>query len=337
MYLLDTLYYIYKKEKRDVLFHSSKTIAKNNKGKSRLFILLDMIFCSLKYGAMFSEYAELDFVNRSNANRKTYITTFYNFKLYDKINHKAYRDKLHDKSIFLKQFDDLVNRDWMYLNDSDEKAIFEFIRMHKVIVLKDSYGNSGNEVEVVNTSDFSNAGELVRYMESKGYDLIEEKLCNHLDIAKYNESSLNTIRIVTVNCNNKVSYLFAGIRIGSEGATIDNLSQGGAVARINISTGKIETGFFRKREMGGFVDNKNQYSPIGDSIPYWSEVLEMAQIAAKKIPEIGIVAWDICITPNGPEIIEGNESFGSVVMQLYNSPEEEGLKPSLERIIGVSE
>ncbi len=52
----------------------------------------------------------------------------------------------------------------------------------------------------------------------------------------------------------------------------------------------------------------------------------LATRAAKIVPHIRIVAWDICITPNGPEIIEGNESFGSVIMQVFCSHTDEGLK-----------
>lgn len=44
---------------------------------------------------------------------------------------------------------------------------------------------------------------------------------------------------------------------------------------------------------------------------------------------MGIVAWDVAITEDGVDIIEGNESFGSVIMQLYYKSDEMGLKPRL--------
>ena len=60
--------------------------------------------------------------------------------------------------------------------------------------------------------------------------------------------------------------------------------------------------------------------------------------AAKLVPQIAIVAWDVAITPNGIELIEGNESFGSVIMQVYYGHQDDGLKPRLKQLLqkGVS-
>ena len=65
---------------------------------------------------------------------------------------------------------------------------------------------------------------------------------------------------------------------------------------------------------------------IGMLIPYWNEVVEMAERASLKVPQIHYVGWDIAITDKGPVMIEGNESFHTDVMQFYASVNEHGLK-----------
>ena len=41
-------------------------------------------------------------------------------------------------------------------------------------------------------------------------------------------------------------------------------------------------------------------------IPMWDRVLEVVIEAAKKIPQVRYIGWDIAITNDGVELIEGN-------------------------------
>ena len=330
MYIKRTLFYLYKKSKRDTLVEISAKLSKENQ-KNRIAIIADMIWCSLKYGAMFTEYDDLDFIHRTAKNRATYITTFYNFKLYDKINNRQYRDDFHNKIRFLNKFSSIIKRDWLDLKNSSDEQISSFLDKHKKVVFKSSYGDSGKEVKIISFDENADVEEFKRIALENNFDMAEQCLQNHERLAFFNGTSLNTIRIVTVRTQKNADVLFAGLRIGAKGALLDNISQGGAVARINLDTGKINSGFYTKRSSKPTDDIAD--NAIGYQLPYWQEVKDLALKASGIIPQMGIVAWDICITPNGPEIIEGNESFGSVIMQLYYDCTQEGLKPKLLEII----
>ena len=333
MYLIDTLYYIYKPVKRKDLFSISKKIAKENH-TVRLKVLMDMILCSLIYGCMWTEYGDLDFYHRSHKNRKTFITTFYNFRLYDKVNLKSKRIIFHNKLFFLQTFKDFIKRDWININEESEENIKKFLMRHQNIVAKQSHGDSGKEVEVINVSEFKNSDDLLQYIHVHRYDLLEEKLMNHVALDKLNPTSLNTVRIVSVKNKNKVNILFAGIRVGQEGAKIDNISQGGKVARIDISSGKINSRFFTKSSSYiKSTENNSEKNLSGYQLPYWTDVISAVKQAASIVSEISIVAWDVAITNKGIDFIEGNESFGSVIMQIYSEHDEEGLKPKLLKML----
>ena len=58
-------------------------------------------------------------------------------------------------------------------------------------------------------------------------------------------------------------------------------------------------------------------------VPYWREVTELANKAAMLSPENRSVGWDIAITANGPELIEGNHNWCKLLWQL---PVKQGLK-----------
>ena len=113
---------------------------------------------------------------------------------------------------------------------------------------------------------------------------------------------------------------------------MDNISQGGKVAKVDVNTGSICTAYYTKRS-SQFVNQSDNGNDIGVKIPFWDEIIKLVKKAATVEPDIKYVAWDVCITAKGPEIIEGNESFGSVIMQLFYNADQDGLKPRLLEIL----
>ncbi|HET6556569.1 MAG TPA: sugar-transfer associated ATP-grasp domain-containing protein, partial [Prolixibacteraceae bacterium] len=67
---------------------------------------------------------------------------------------------------------------------------------------------------------------------------------------------------------------------------------------------------------------------IGFHVPFWNETLQMIKKAALLHPENKSIGWDIAITANGPELIEGNHNWCKLLWQL---PVKEGLKPMIEK------
>ena len=331
MYFIGTLYYLYKKEKRESLIIYSKKIAEEQK-KPRIWIIFDMIMCSLINGALFSEYYDMDFVNRTRKNRKTYITTLYDLKLYDKINNKGYRHIFHDKIKFNETFAPYIKRQWINASEASPDDIINFAKKHSKLMLKGRYGDSGAQVCMYKLDSDESLCELIPYIKEKKYDIIEEVLINHEKLQYFNETSLNTIRIVTVNNNGKPDVLTAVLRVGAKGSYVDNMCQGGSSARIDLETGKLDSPFYAYKTKR--CNNTNDFNAVGYQIPMWEEVKRLVVNAAKVIPQIGIVSWDVAITPDEPVLVEENESFGASVLQLYYNHEEDGLKPRLLSLLG---
>ena len=44
----------------------------------------------------------------------------------------------------------------------------------------------------------------------------------------------------------------------------------------------------------------------GFQIPFWPELTACVRRAMDRVPGMGYVGWDIAVTPDGPELIEGN-------------------------------
>jgi hypothetical protein len=235
-----------------------------------------------------------------------------------------YRDSFHNKIKFNQLFKEFIGREYIVIPQSTDHEIRSFLCKHDWVMLKAASSSSGKQIKKINTS----APDIMREIESGKYDLIEEVAINHKDIAKLNPTSLNTIRIVTVHSEKSFNIIFTGIRIGAKGAYLDNVSQGGCCAAVDTATGKIKSVFTAKAtcETIGTQSYRNE---IGYQLPYWNETLEMIKEASKIVPQIHIVGWDVAITPDGPILIEGNESFGPSIMQYYASLNEGGVKKEM--------
>jgi hypothetical protein len=66
---------------------------------------------------------------------------------------------------------------------------------------------------------------------------------------------------------------------------------------------------------------------VGFQVPFWPELIDMAKKAALHVPENRSIGWDIAVTENGPELIEGNHDWCKLVWQL---PVKKGMKSVLE-------
>lgn len=59
----------------------------------------------------------------------------------------------------------------------------------------------------------------------------------------------------------------------------------------------------------------------------------MAFLAAQVIPQVGYVGWDVCFTPNGPCLVEGNPFPGHDIYQLpVHTPDKIGIMPRFREI-----
>jgi hypothetical protein len=199
------------------------------------------------------------------------------------------------------------------------------------IVVKDSFGQCGWDVEILNSVDYDNES-LLKYMKLHGFNLAEEFIIQHPELASLSESGVNTIRIITqLNKRNEVEILGARLRI-SVNNHVDNLASGNIAAAIDLESG-IVTG------PGVYSDITKEsvtYHPVsgikldGFQIPLWKESIDMAIHAALHRPENKSIGWDVVITENGPELLEGNHNWCKILWQL---PINTGLKSVLKRYL----
>jgi|SRR5690554_2895630 len=168
-----------------------------------------------------------------------------------------------------------------------------------------------------------NLSALVKHMSQKvnyshqGF-LLEEQIVGHPDLTRFNPSSVNTCRVVTLlNHAGDAEVALAVLRIGGEGRNTDNWHTEGIAAGIDIETGIIGQGVVRP-EFGGTRHSRHPETGVifeGEKIPQWDKIVQLALKAARVTPFIHTVGWDVAATPQGPVIIEANYNWGPVMVQ----------------------
>lgn len=222
----------------------------------------------------------------------------------------------NQKNLFNAAFGEYVHRDWLYLPVCGDEDIRRFLQQNDEFLLKPTDGQQGKGIlhyfrQDVDTEDF-----IARY---KGREfLMETFIRQHPSMAALNHSSVNTIRISTVRYQGRLLLLGAGLRCGGMGAHVDNFSIGGSAYPIDMDTGVVSA---PGKQLGTTRDIL--HNPAGDRImpgfriPHWELVKAAVTKAAFRPEHIGYIAWDVAITEDGIEFVEGNANFpGSTIIQL---------------------
>lgn len=291
------------------------TIDEINKktNKNKISIFLDIIYCGLKYQAGYMDYKLYEMYDLTEKQRKTIITRGINNSIVKRYNNPAFTKYFSDKIAFNKKFNKYLLRDWMEVKDSPEsfEEFKKFCQKHHEILVKPLSESCGKGVEIFKTNPQNLKKIYQNLLETKRY-LVEEVAIQCDEISKLHPSSINTIRIVTLN--NEIVAAF--LRIGNNNNVVDNFNHGGLVAPINIETGIIDYLAIDKK-MNIYEKHPLTNEPIlWFKIPKWPRIKRFVIQASKEVPEVGYVGWDVCLGPKDPFLIEGNEFPGHDLYQL---------------------
>lgn len=179
-----------------------------------------------------------------------------------------------------------------------------------MFIAKPVGGQEGEGIEKHSTSGVSEEDLKTIYSHLVKDDmLIEECIKAHDDIY-LGTTALSTFRIYTmIDQKGEVHILKAKYRVGT-GDAITDTANGCIAYPISIKYGVVEGPGINEV----LYSDNYFYHPgcdklvVGMRIPLWDRVLEVVTKAAKKIPQVRYVGWDIAITNNSVEIIEGNHN-----------------------------
>lgn len=292
-------------------------IVKERSGKSRVWLLFDMLRCALKYNAGYVDYKIAEMYRLTDEQKKTQITRGLSNTIVRRMNDKAYWYLFDDKSTFNELFKEEVGRAWMKVtHDTSPDAFAAFLSRRPDIIVKPLEGSSGVGIERIAADQWRGREEaFLRELNQKGDVIIEERVVQHPRMMALCPSSVNTIRIATLLGDKKQGIVYAFLRIGN-GNVMDNVDQGGMAARVDLESGRLLT-VGADKQGNTYAEHPMTRTPIvGFEVPFFEEAKAMCLAAAQKVPQMRFVAWDVAITEKGPVFIEGNSFPSHAVPQF---------------------
>lgn len=137
--------------------------------------------------------------------------------------------------------------------------------------------------------------------------LVQEAVRQHDRLGSLNETSLNTIRVMTFyrDCN-EVVPLFAVLRMGRKGVKVDNASAGGLYCGINVD-GTLAKYAYTLKPFGKFTASDAGVTFEGFEIPRFRDIVAKVCDMHLMLPYARLIGWDMSVdADNNIVLIEIN-------------------------------
>lgn len=179
-------------------------------------------------------------------------------------------------------------------------------------IVKGADTNNGKRIGILvpQGDGFSLDGRTASWEEVEhryGNDfLVEDRVVQHEEIARFHPNSLNTLRMLTFSWRGRIHHLMSFMRFGRHGMVNDNAGTGGLCVGVDGDGCLLDLAIDKSRaHYDAHPDTGARFG--GFRVPAWDDALALVQFRHRLLPHFGLVSWDVGIDRSGaPVIIEVN-------------------------------
>ena len=296
-----------------IRFDIEKAISRFNGGRGSFGLKKDILKAYQKYGTTADEYFLFGYMGRGEDYRSAFLADKYkdiysiNCSKGELSGIEVYHD-LSDKYNFYCKYKKYFNRAAIKITDvSDLEAFMQFVNAHSQFIIKPLTGSLGGGVQRDCVSGSRPAKEVFDDWLANGKWSVEELINQKDEMALWNATSINTVRIPSIRSSKGIIILQPFFRTGREGMVVDNAGAGGIFATLDAKTGIVisngldESGNTYERH----PDSNMKY--IGYHIPEWEGLLAIANKIHNEMPCYHkYVAFDFAYSERGWVLVEAN-------------------------------
>lgn len=277
-------------------------------GKIQLFFMY--IYSFIRYRCTIKDFFNYKFYLLNHHGKNLFLTGGKMERLYRKINKPEYTKYLLSKEETFIKYSNYMDRLWCGLKYKNTLEEYQnFLAQNDKCIIKPLESCGGHGIRIINLKGYT--AEQLKDICHREQAIIEELIPQHDKMKALHPQSINTIRIVTENKR----LIGAVVRIGSGCSKVDNASSGGMFAEVDLKSGIVTS---KAYDYAGKVFLRHLDTNIviiGYQIPYWNDIITMANKMCDIIPEVPIIGWDIALTPDGSTLVEVNEAPDLVLFQ----------------------
>lgn len=299
--------------------NSAFVLTKSNK-HSRIYVYFDLVFSFIFLGDDFNDYCTFKFWDKSLKERNEYISCKRNDTLRFALCTPESYQLFLDKEAFNCHFSNYIRRKWITTKCHSIEEIRFFLNTKKSVIAKpiNSYGGYGVFLINKESEDFdSQIHTLIEKIKTGSNYILEELLTNCAELQAICPTSLNTLRFVTViDKKNNLHILSSVLRVGDGISITDNYHSGGMACALDIETGRLK-GLAQGDYCSCYsVHPFSKFKFDGFLVPDFEKCVEMVKELAFVVPQARYVGWDLALTDNGIELLEGNIPPGEDITQI---------------------
>lgn len=288
-------------------------------GYNRFYHLFDYLYAFVRHGAHIDQYIAGGFWRYSNPQRSKCLTHYRRLALEKKYNSPADVHYFKNKPEFNRFFSEFVHRGWLWVKESSFEDFQQFLARYQTVIVKPMDGKQGDGIRKLDYVD--DDVELRRLYDSlvKENVLVEELIVQHEDMV-FGNKSVNTIRVLTAcRPDGKARIMKAFLRAGVGDTLVDNTATGGYYYEVDLNTGVVSSEGISKDGDRVIIHPQTDIVMLGFKVPLWDEVVKMCVAAAQRLPRMALVGWDVAISQDHVQLIEGNNSADYIGYEFVGS------------------
>ena len=159
-----------------------------------------------------------------------------------------------------------------------------------------------------------NINAYLQQLSSQVELLVQTMLTDHEQLSSYSDDrDISTLRIITCRFNEHIHVVHAMLEVAIKH------TMHWARYDVDVATGILQ--------LANDSSNDAEF-PSDFTIPFWPRACKYVQDAHRSFDLIKTVSWDVCISPEGPVIIEGNSGWG------LSAPQTTSQRPLLQGTLG---
>lgn len=269
--------------------------------------LQDILFCFFAYGFNPDEYLSYGLEAMNLEERLSYISSRDTNVIVYSLNDIVNIDLFYDKWKTYERFAEYYQRSAMLIDEKSDYAAFSrFIQSYPRFVKKEVRLSKGQSVALVDATGIDDPSTLFAELLQGGRTILEEPIVQSDLMSKLNETSVNTVRCITLKTNEGVKVLYTFLKVGRKGSFVDNGGAGGLLVGIDKETGVLITDARDEFANAYFSHPDHGYAFKGLKLPEWDSLIELTKGISAGISGISYIGWDFAHTEHGWIIVEGN-------------------------------
>ncbi|UUT35362.1 sugar-transfer associated ATP-grasp domain-containing protein [Microbacterium elymi] len=301
-------------------------------GKWTPAVAADMLWAAAFHDTAFIDYYEADFAALNRRERKTFMTSLIQHHIAKRLNDPEAAEVFADKRRFHRRFAEFTGREWLDLEEAGPDQLAEFAARHPVLIAKEPVSREGHGVFRYQAADVTDWPSFHAELVAKGQVLVEEAIVQHPYLAAYCAGTVNTTRLVSYFDGTHV-HIVSRVQKFGRGAVSDQFTWGGFFTMLDHDGRAVGIGHSGKSNTFYPVHPDSGASIPDFRVPRWDEVVALIDAAARVVPEVPYVGWDVAVGPDGPLLIEGNWIPGLYETRVTATGIRTGSRPEHEAVM----